>query len=294
MWTSGLFFVAALLMAHPLAAQARQLSALDYARIERSNEVFVTEREFDAFTHKQGYTKGFFTYSAPGAIAFDNSGAVRIHDKLADRLDAGQGNDAPSTLRWHPYEVWLGAGNLAWDIGPWQVEGSKKAGWFLTIWRKQENGSWLWVLDTSAGPLDASGAPRPDTTLDIDQGAWTGSDPNGVDQIPGLDDALNQYLAARPANLAYADHLKTVQLVVSDNDPPATEAAAIKAGLATRPGKLTWLSDGRGSSELGDTVYTYGHTAADGVYKGHFVRIWQRSSPKAPWRLVVDLYQSAK
>lgn len=65
--------------------------------------------------------------------------------------------DPPAAVKWQPHQVWSSCdGSLAVTRGAWQrPDGS--AGWFTTVWQKQKNGRYKWVLDqgdTLPMPLD--------------------------------------------------------------------------------------------------------------------------------------------
>jgi ketosteroid isomerase-like protein len=267
------------------------------AAAESFDAVFQAETEFDAFTHAHGYTKGFFTYSAPDAIAFDGAGAIRIHDKLVASLAKDDSEkDAPSKLRWRPYRVAAAAsGDLAYDLGPWTIEGTDKAGWFLTLWQKQADGRWLWVLDTGAGPAGAKPAPV-GGAYEISRIDGTAPDPNAAAEVDGLDAALNTALKTQPADKMYKERDLDYLIVASDGAPPARDKEAALAALATRPAGLVWTQDGKAIAADGRFAYTYGHaTASGGAYQGHYVRVWVKMGLKpTDWTQSVDLYQSGK
>ncbi len=252
------------------------------------NDVWQAEQAFDAYTHDHGYTHGFLTWSAPDAIDFSPQ-AGHVHDRLAPRFVANGEKDAPSKLRWRPY--WIeaaGSGDLAWDLGPWTYEGSDKAGWFFTVWQKQEDGSWRWVLDTGAGPDALAGIPGSDNILvRADDRKWSSGI---VDDALAANSALDQALS-RDALHAY-DAFTQLTVVASDEAPPATKTETIASAVKTRPAGLTWTIDGKGTSKDRGFVYTYGHAlAADGAFKGHYVRVWRHVA--SGWRLDVDIWQSA-
>lgn len=61
----------------------------------------------------------------------------------------------PAAVRWQPYEVWSSCdGSLVASHGVWHEGGSgKAAGWFTTLWRREADGTYKWVLDHGAdGP----------------------------------------------------------------------------------------------------------------------------------------------
>ncbi|HVZ29662.1 MAG TPA: hypothetical protein VG839_04670 [Asticcacaulis sp.] len=259
--------------------------------------IFQVESDFDAFTHDHGYTKGFFTYSAPDAVAFDKQGMVRIHDKLAARLaEDSSEKDAPSKLRWRPYLVAASAsGDLAYDLGPWTIEDTDRTGWFFTLWKKQADGNWLWVLDTGAGPADAARTPPPGAR-ETTRIAGSIPDANALSEVDGLDTALNAALKTQPATDLFKKSQFDYMIIASDAAPPARDKKAALAALATRPSGLVWTQDGKDIAADNRFAYTYGHASTvDGAYQGHYVRVWVKMGTKpTDWTQSVDLYQSAK
>ncbi|MGZ3305948.1 MAG: hypothetical protein ACXU8U_08815 [Asticcacaulis sp.] len=255
--------------------------------------VIVAEKDFDAYTHEHGYTKGFFAWSAPDAIAFHPQ-ALRIHDVLAARLKIDPSEkDAPSKLRWAPYRVEVSSSSdLAMDLGTWTVEGTSNAGWFLTIWKKQPKGKWLWELDAGAGTAEASALPAAPVAVTNPSHIKT-ADAQAKADVAKLDQALNQMLAIGPAVDALtkgrSGWLDPSAVVLASDRAPANSDEDIAASLKTRPLGATWTPDGGDASRAGDFVYTYGHVAAaDGTDLGHYVRVWVKRGKD--WTLLADLY----
>ncbi len=254
------------------------------------------EKAFDAFTHVHGYTKGFFTFSAPDAIAFHPQ-ALRIHDALAAKEQAINNTepDAPSSLRWGPYRVEAAtSGDLAFDLGTWTMEGNG-AGWFFTVWKKQPGGKWLWTLDTTAGTADANAVPATpvaNAPLPVKRAPATSAD-EAKSAVASLDDALNRVLGASSADSALTGGkygmLDAHAVVLTSDRAPASTPDDIAAALKTRPANGVWTPDGGDMSASGDFAESYGHVAAqDGTYLGHYVRVWVKRG--TDWTLLVDLY----
>jgi len=277
---------ASVVIASPVAAGS---PPFDSRAMAPADAVFQVERDFDAYTHDHGYNKGFYAYSAPGALEFD-SGPTPIHEQLQAKLlkDSSE-KDAPSKLRWQPFDVDVaGSKTMAWDLGTWQVEGTKQAGWFFTIWQKQANGHWLWVLDTGAGPAGA--APLQARLYTIAK-TWPHAELKAVGGVRGLDERLNAALAKGAASDVYAPRLVDLRMVGGDTASPAYGKSDMPALLASRPQGLSWTFDGQGASSMGDMVYTYGH--AGSPQRGYYVRVWQRETPTGAWKLIADIYQSS-
>ncbi len=259
-----------------------------------TGEVFRAESEFDAYTAEHGMTEGFHAYSTPDAIAFRPE-AVRIHERLGDAIAKGEGGkDAPSKLRWRPYRIAVAAsGDMAWDMGPWTVEGSDRAGWFFTIWRKQADGRWLWSLDTGAGTDTANKLPPAGAYETLSFTSGPPANPDAANSAAKRDAELNAALSAKPPAEAYKTFSMEDLTYFGGGAVPASGRKVVKALLGARPQQgATWTTVGKGQSAAGDMVYTYGHvTDATGAHLGHYVRVW---TPMAGWQLAVDLYNSAK
>jgi hypothetical protein len=254
--------------------------------------VMTAEKDFDAYTHVHGYTKGFFTWSAPDAVVFHPQ-AVRVHEALGEKLkgDAKE-EDAPSKLRWSPYRVEVASSNdLAFDLGTWTVEGTPQAGWFFTIWKKEKGGKWLWTLDTSAGT--AAPDQLPATPLAAEAKAPHAKDAQAKTSTATLDQSVNQMMSATSAveTLTGGKYgmLDPKVVVLSGDRPPANTPDEISAALKARPTGATWTTDGGDAASSGDFAYTWGHVAAaDGTYLGHYVRVWVRRGKD--WSILADLY----
>lgn len=262
-----------------------------------ADEVFKAEQDFDACTAEHGITVGFHAYSTPDAIGFRPE-AMRIHERLSEEIAKGEGGkDAPSKLRWRPYRVAVAAsGDMAWDMGPWTIAGTDRAGWFFTIWQKQANGRWLWPLDTGAGAAPANKLPPVGARETFSYGRTSAVDPTAAASAAARDADLNTALGAHPATEVYKDFLIGDMTFVGGGEAPVTGKKDVAALLGKRPQSLVWGADGNGQSTAGDMVYTYGHvTDASGAHQGHYVRVWSRFGKKpTDWKLTVDIYNSAK
>ena len=294
-----------------LAAAAAVLAATSAhaGDSEAEGQVARAERAFAADTKVMGYHRGFLTWSAPDAVGFFPQ-AANYHDRLTAALAADPSlADKPTALRWWPFLIGVSqSGDLAYDLGAWRIEGGDDAGWFLTMWRRQSDGSWKWVLDNGAGSDAAAGIPSDGQAM----WAWasSSSSPSASEGL-SQDDAFNAQLAATPADQVFLPLRNTViaspgvppyipgyKMTTKDglpDDKADSDRRATAVAARPTPGQA-WTRDGSGASSTGDMVYTYGHVvAADGSYLGHYVRVWQKlGATTDTWRLTVDDYQSAK
>ncbi|HEX8214820.1 MAG TPA: hypothetical protein VF582_05040 [Allosphingosinicella sp.] len=108
------------------------------------------ERAFAAMAQRQGQWTAFRAFAAADGLLFVPQ-QVNAQQWLKDRPDPTQ------AVMWWPAEAWLSCdGTTAITTGPWLRNGGKLAGYFTTVWRKQPDGAWKWLLDHG----DALGSPR--------------------------------------------------------------------------------------------------------------------------------------
>lgn len=108
------------------------------------------DKEFSALAEKVGVGKAFSMYAANPTIRFGTP-AVRVSPSELVK-------EFPPDLRlsWTPEEAMAAAsGDLGFTWGRWILHGKNKDGSprevhgkYVTIWKKQTDGSWKFVLDT--------------------------------------------------------------------------------------------------------------------------------------------------
>ena len=116
-----------------------------------------TDRDFSAMSVKDGMFKAFLFYIAEdGVILRNNSFPSKGRETLRKRF-AGK-SDTSFTLSWEPLEEKISeSGDLGYTYGIYtntdKVTGEISKGTYITIWKKQTNGSWNFVLDTGTQSL---------------------------------------------------------------------------------------------------------------------------------------------
>jgi hypothetical protein len=116
-----------------------------------------TENAFAAMAGQKGIKTAFLSYMDKDAIVFSPK-PVRALEHYENDKDQG-------LLYWVPEFVQI-SGELAWTTGPWEYREQKMqekpiaTGHFITIWKKQKDRSWNWVLDAGIPhPLDSGVKP---------------------------------------------------------------------------------------------------------------------------------------
>ncbi len=123
-----------------------------------------TDLNFAKMAADSGIGKAFAYFAADSATLF-RRGSEPILGREAIRIAST--DTSGSALRWAPYFADIAASNdLGYTLGQSQYiykdsTGTEKIsyGYYVTIWKKQPDGSWKYVLDTGVS------APKPRTTL---------------------------------------------------------------------------------------------------------------------------------
>jgi ketosteroid isomerase-like protein len=246
-------------------------------------EVVAAERAFVQAAQRDGVNAAFLYYSAPDALVF------QPEPKLAKAALAA--NPIPAIeLKWWPAYAGIAAsGDLGFTTGPYVIGTGERRGhgWYFTIWRRQPDGSWRWVLDH--GPRTREAAP--DGT-----GAQVATLPAGhrspaakaFGNVRATEARLAASLAA-DARAALPRFLAADGRLMRVGPQPAIGAAAWAPLLATGPERIDTAPLGGAASAAGDLAYTWGTARwrkEQAEVEGHYVRIWQRR--RDGWKLIVD------
>lgn len=101
--------------------------------------VVAAEVAFAQLAEKKGQWAAFRETATRDAVMFVPKMSY-AQDWLKDRANP------PQSLKWQPHQVWSSCdGTLAVTRGAWQQ--GDKAGYFTTVWQRQKNGRYKWVLD---------------------------------------------------------------------------------------------------------------------------------------------------
>lgn len=115
------------------------------------------ELAFDQAAVRDGQWTAFRTFAAPDAIMFVPQ-PVNAQAWLKDR------KDPPKSVRWQATASYVSCdGATTVNTGNWQrADGS--VGYFTTVWQRQSDGSWRWVLDSGDALKAARAAKTPTVT----------------------------------------------------------------------------------------------------------------------------------
>lgn len=255
------------------------------------------EREFSKTAASKGTRGAFLSFIASDGVLF-RPGPVNGREFLSAQPDR------PGLLAWEPsYADVSRAGDMGVTTGPWEFrrksddERAAAHGQFMTVWGKQPDGTWKFLIDTGVSHPAPQTAP-PSLSFASDFRQNTEKDRLDVDtgtvekNLLKLEREFSQASSADTARAfdAYADDDARL---LREGQFPATGKASIRKLLTASPHALTWEPSAARASRSGDLGFTYGAyelktAASSAVERGHYTRVWKRKAD-GRWRFVIDV-----
>ena len=262
-----------------------------------------TEQAFSQAAADKSTREAFLLFIADDGILFRPK-AVNGKQWLIEH--PAPASEKHPLLAWQPVFADIAlAGDLGYTTGPWEYKEDIKDekpvayGDFVTLWKKQVDGSWKFLVDLginhpeSSGPLNllkvsdeassASTRPIKKINQERERKALVKRD------LEFSDSALA--LGFVKAFLTYAG---TDVRLFRDKSAPFVGKQSAAAALDSRKEKLTWQPTGEDVSRSGDLSYTYGLYEARSddsekklIERGNYLRIWKQQN--GVWRVVLDL-----
>ncbi len=265
-----------------------------------------TEQAFSQAAADKGTREAFVHFIAEDGILFRPK-AVKGKRWMQDHpLPPTQTSEKRALLAWQPIFADVSeAGDLGYTTGPWEYKDDIKDahpsayGDFVTLWKKQADGSWKFVVDLGISHPESSGALKLWQIADEDGKRSTKLSSN-IDLKRARQNLVRQDLEFSDAalNFGFLKAFQTyaaaeVRLFRENSNPFIGKQAAILA-LMNRKEVLAWQATGEDVSRSSDLGYTYGTYSAnsDGATKklierGNYLRIWKKQNGE--WKVVLDV-----
>ncbi len=271
-------------------AQAQENPAQEAARL-----MVQGEGNFFQASQEHGTRAAFLQFLAEDAIVFQ-PGPVNGREAWTKRPEKG------IALSWKPLSAAMArSADLGYTTGPAEWRKAKEDekpfgyGQFVSIWRKQKDGSWKVVLDVGSevpGPPKSDEAPQLEFSFGPNPVSTNGSQ---ISPSKELHEAESKFAAAAQADSAAAllAASSAAVRVHRENAFPAVGQEAAREMLSARGGKLTLERMGGGGSAAGDLAYSYGKyalTTPQNAERGHYLQIW-RTDEEGRWQIALD-YQA--
>jgi ketosteroid isomerase-like protein len=262
--------------------------------------VVEAEHAFAQHSIDHGMKDAFLSFAAPDGVVF-RRGPVNAVELWKSR------NPAPAGLLtwWPSYADVSRAGDMGWTTGPYEFrekptdEKPAGTGHFFTVWRRQPDGSWKFVLDLG---IEHPAPSAPETTLRYT--ASPGTEKATPASASDSDEARRTLLEAErslasdsaskgmtTALLSRGD--EALRLYRQDSFPVVGREAARKT-LKDMTEFVTWETLKTDVAASGDLGYAYGTYAVTpkGSEKpseqGNYARVWKRRRG-GPWRVVFNV-----
>ena len=257
-----------------------------------ADQLVANEKAFahDVLVH--GVRDGFLRWLAPTGIVFGPApvNAVKFYkDK----------KPAPTRLAWYADKAVMSAsGDMGWTTGPWDWRSdstktkAEATGDFVTLWRKQGDGSWKVAFDGGVGRavMPTEGAPQVRT---LPPGPRGGGPLMRRHSLYQTDSDFATLSAAQGVGAALMKYGADDLIVLRDGLPRLTGPVAARDTLSAREGTMTVMSLGQYIADAGDLGYTFGsrvRRSAVGADSSYYLHIWQRGKMR-PWELALEYVQ---
>lgn len=279
-----------------LAAAALALAGSAAAQVIKDlpndlDALVAAERAFAKMSVDKGMNDAFRAFIADDAVLF-RPGPVPGRQWLGDRPNP------PITLDWRPVHADIArSGDLGWTTGPFEISrpgsAEKTHGHYMTIWRKQPDGKFRFVIDIGIGtPTAAPAGGEPGPLKPEKKKAAPAADPKAAEaSLLEADRTLAKNGAAQGIASAFSPVLAEDARLMRNGRQPTAGRQAVQKALADERGLFTWEPIAAHVSAAGDLGYVYGtyqRVEGEATEKGHYVRIWDRA-PDGPWKLALDI-----
>jgi len=261
-------------------------------------EMVQTEHAFARMALEKNTHDAFMAYIADDGLLFRN-GAVNGKKWMLDHPSPP--SDKRPLLAWQPILGMAAAsGDFGFTTGPWQSkpdindEKPSAYGHFVTVWKKQPDGSWKFVVDLGISHPEAVGPAK----LWQPESKKSDAKLKEVDVAAARNDLLAEDRAYAHASLkdglvkAFNSYASPEARLYRNGSLPAHDRATSAAALASTKGQVAWTPIAGDVARSGDLGYTHGtYEITDAAKKvterGSYVRIWRGFGDH--WRIVVDV-----
>jgi ketosteroid isomerase-like protein len=261
-----------------------------------------TERAFSRTATEKGVRDSFLAFIADDGILY-RPGPVNGKQWLEPRPAR------PGLLTWQPVFADISAaGDMGLTTGPWEFREKSATdqpvghGQFVTIWRKQSDGSWKFAIDIGT----QNEKPAASAVAWTMPASFAKVQRVAVRTTPVAVAAARTALLARDSDFSKASQAKGAAkafLEFSVDDLrflrngafPIVGKKKAHDVLAKKPGSLSWQPEQGEVSGSGDMGYTYGTYEFKGsgeAEKGYYMRVW-KTQPDGSWKVVLDIFNEA-
>jgi ketosteroid isomerase-like protein len=257
-----------------------------------------TEQAFSKMAEEKNARDAFMAFIADDGLLF-RPGAVNGKKWMLEHPVPP--SDKKPLLAWQPAFAGMSAsGDLGFTTGPWEFKGDIKDqtpsgyGHFVTVWKKQPDGSWKFVADLGIGHPQ-SGGPQ---TLWQPAEKTEKTTAKSVEAAGAVKGLLDRDRAFSVATLdqglvkSYSAFASPELRLYRNGNLPFIGREASTGSLSSVKGQFKSEPINAEVSRAGDLGYTHGTYEITGgakkvVEHGSYLRIWRKQG--GVWQVVLDV-----
>jgi ketosteroid isomerase-like protein len=218
-------------------------------------------------------------------------------------------SDKHPLLSWQPTFADISrAGDIGYTTGPWQFKNDVRDaeatafGNFLTVWKRQADDSWKFVIDlgiTNPAPAQRPSEWTPQSGNRSSSSTTSVSVAEETSKLLALEREFSQSSARDGALRAFRSRASERVRVFRNGQQPAVGKQSALALLPSRDVIWTWEPAYADVSKSGDLAYSYGTyriagaaAASNILESGNYYRIWKKEGKT--WKVATDLLDPVK
>lgn len=256
------------------------------------NSLVETERAFAAMSLAKGMKAAFLTYLADDGILF-RPGPVNGIERWRQRPDS-----SAARLEWAPiYADIAASGDVGYTTG-WSIftllpdlDQPPNYGYFVTVWKKQADGTWKFALDLGIGNEHPEKVDKtfsaPDVSSVTNRGGNEKTEQARISNLETRYSQLSKKSTASAIKSLGADDIRFFR----DGDVPSVNREQALERLASLKEKMISSVEKVFVASSYDLAYTYGKydaTHGETKFSSYYVHIWKKN-PSNEWKLVLDI-----
>ncbi len=258
-------------------------------------EMVATERAFARTSEEKGTAPSFLAFIADDGILFRPK-AVKGKQWMIENPPPA--SDKRPWLKWEPTFAHMArAGDMGYTFGPWEYRRDIKDaepvafGHFLTVWKKQPDGTWKFAVDLGISHPKPSIRPR--SPLKMQEHATLAQrnqlmPKRETDKLLAKDKEVSGQSAASTAAEAFKKNAtKDVRLFREGKFPKTgvkLRRTPHRMSGRGRPKLLTCPDQATSVTAMAPTKFAEGATLKE---TGNYMRIWKKEGGE--WKVAVDL-----
>ena len=290
-----LILVAAFVLLMPAAAQKTKSA-------DPLTQMVATERAFSRMSEEKGTREAFGAFIAEDGILFRPRAVVGKKWMQEHPLPS---SDKRPLLTWQPIYAFMSqSGDLGYTTGPWQYKNDIKDakasafGNFMTVWKKQADGNWRFVLDLGISNPEPKVNANPSFPRGV-TGRFAPIEMHAA-RMALLNEEREFSKASEDLGGAEAFLLKAdagVRVLRESQMPFVGREEAAKA-MYPPSTVWTWTAGFADVSRAGDLAYSHGiyrlrdKQTGELTEHGNYARVWKKVA--GTWRVVIDVANPVK